>query len=147
MVGHQRRSPAPTDRDGREAGTGLIGTSAAVAAFLLFLLFAVQLSVNLYATSTVTAAGYDAARGVASHRVDHGDPASVAAAQRMAETRFQTLLGRSARNARLDWTVDGTTVALRVRVDAPTVLPRRLGAKVGLDEVDRTFVVRVEQLR
>ena len=40
-----------------ERGAGLVGTFAGALAFIVFLLFAVQLLFNLYATSAVTAAG------------------------------------------------------------------------------------------
>lgn len=130
-----------------EAGTGLISTTAGVTVFLVLLLFAVQLSVNLLATTTVTAAGYDAARSVASRRVDHRDPAAVEGARRRAETAFRRVVGRAASGARFAWQIDGADVRLRVRMQAPAILPRTLGGAVGLDEVDRTFVVRVEELR
>lgn len=130
-----------------EAGTGLISTTAGVTVFLVLLLFAVQLSVNLLATTTVTAAGYDAARTVASRRVDHGDPVAVAGARRQAESAFRRVVGRAASGARFAWRLDGQDVRLRVRMRAPAILPQTLGARVGLDQVDRTFVVRVEELR
>lgn len=130
-----------------EAGTGLIATSAGVAAFLSLLLLAVQLAVNLTTISTVNAAGYDSARLVASHRVDHRDPGAVAAAERAAEARFHRLLGTAGRDAQFSWTVDADAVHLRVQVDPPAVLPRALGRSVGLDRVDRTYVVRIEEVR
>ena len=39
-----------------EAGTGMVASVVGVTAFLVLLMFAVQLALNLYATSTVTAA-------------------------------------------------------------------------------------------
>jgi hypothetical protein len=127
-------------------GTGAVSTVAGVAAFLLFLLFAVQLLVNLYAASAVTAAGFDAARTVASRHVDHGDPASVLAAQQVADGRFRSLLGRSADTAELRWSVDQERVRLHVRVEAPAVLPTSLGHRVAFGRIERTFEVRVEAL-
>ena len=53
-----------------------MGTFAGVLVFLVFLLFAVQLLFNLYATSAVTAAGLDAARVVAAQQVDHTSAAA-----------------------------------------------------------------------
>ena len=129
-----------------ESGTGTIGTAAGVAAFLVLLLFAVQLMVNLYAASTVTAAGYDAARVVASRRVDHSNPLSVASAQAEAEARFHQLVGRAGESAELTWIVSSTTVELRVLVDTPTILPSEFGP-VAFGRVDRTFVVRTETLQ
>lgn len=130
-----------------ESGTGLIGTSAGVAVFLIFLLFAVQLTLNLYATSTVSAAGFDAARTVASQRVDHGDAAEVAAAQADATETLRTMLGETGRHADVSWTVGTEVVRLRLVVDAPGVLPSAFGGSAGPRRIDRTFVVRVEQPR
>lgn len=115
--------------------------------FLLVLLFAVQLLVNLYATSTVTAAGLDAARVVAAKDVDHLDAGSVAAAQGRAESRFRSLLGGAADRAVLTWASDASTVRLRVVMEAPTFLPRALGHRVAFGEIDRTFEVHVEELQ
>ena len=137
---------APTPAPG-ERGTGLIGRAAGVAVFLVFMLFAVQLCVNLYATSTVTAAGYDAARSVASHRVDHADPAIVAGARRRAEARLRHLLGDVGRDAEVRWTVDDQSVRLHLRVQSPTILPRSVAGEVAMGTVDRTFEVRIEQPR
>lgn len=136
--------PAPTSRWHREEGTGLIGTAAAVAAFVLFLLFAVQLIANLYATSTVTAAGYDAARTVASAEVDHTDPQAVAAVQREAERQLRDLLGTMGRTAQLTWTVGPDHVRLHVVVDSPGIVPSSVRDTTGMRRIERTFVVRIE---
>ncbi len=130
-----------------EAGTGLIGSAAGVAVFLAFLLFAVQFSVNLYATSSVNAAGYDAARTVASRRIDHRDPSSVRAAQIEAERNLRQLLGEVGHRADVSWSVDPDGVRLRLVVDAPRVLPSGLASETGLRHIDRTFVVRIEEVR
>jgi Flp pilus assembly protein TadG len=120
---------------------------AGVAVFLAFLLFAVQLSVNLYATSTVSAAGHDAARAVASRRVDHQDPASVAAAQAAAEQQLRQVMGSLAEGAQVSWIGDGEVVRLRLVVDAPGILPPDLANGTGLRRIDRSFSVRIEQER
>lgn len=130
-----------------EAGTGLIGSAAGVAVFLVLLLFTVQLVADLYATSTVNAAGYDAARQVASRRVDHTDPAAVVYAQRAAEHRLRSLLGRFGRTAAVTWQVDDEEVRLRVEVDAPGILPSGLARRTALRHIDKTFVVRIEAVR
>lgn len=134
--------------DGCDRGAGLIGTIAGVLVFLAFLLFAVQLLANLFATSTVTSAAYDGARSVAGADVDHADHTSVAAARARAEDHVRRLLGRMGDRARFDWS--GSTseqVALRVRVEPPRVLPPALDARLGFDEIDRTATARVEQAR
>ena len=129
-----------------QEGTGLVASAAGTTVFLIFLLFAVQLLVNLYAASTTTAAGLDAARTVASRDVDHGSPSEIAAAQARAEARFRQVLGRAANKARLSWDVDATTVRLHVIVPTPTILPRAWGPTTAFGVVDRTFVVRAEGL-
>ncbi|MEO6629046.1 MAG: hypothetical protein ABIP03_10815 [Aquihabitans sp.] len=145
VASHRRRSTL--DRIGREHGTGLLGSAAGVAAFLLFLLFAVQLLVNLYATSVVTAAGLDAARSVASRSVNHGDPATVADARQRAEAGFRNLLGEASQDARLRWDGDGEFIRLHVLMETPGILPSALAGPVAFGTIDRTFVVRVEELR
>ena len=125
----------------------MIGTAAGVAAFLLFLLFAVQLIANLYATSTVTAAGYDAARSVASASVDHDNPQAVAVAQQEAERHLRDLLGTMGRSAQLSWSSDGDQIRLHLVVNSPGIIPSSVRDTTGLRHIDRTFVVRIEQTR
>ena len=140
----QKRTPRPRSaRSGADArtgerGAGLIGTIAGVTVFLAFLLFAVQLLFNLYATSAVTAAAYDAARLVAG-----GEQPDVA----RAEDHARQVLGRYADRISFDWTVDDDVVALRVTAENPTFLLPALGGSLGFDEIDRTVRVRVERLR
>lgn len=141
---HRRRSG--TVRSAGERGTGVLSSIAGVAAFLVFLLFGVQLLANLYAVSTVSAAGLDAARTVASKNVDHSDPGSIRAAQASAEAQFHSLLGAAADGAELHWSVDGSTVRLQVIVDAPIILPPSLGDELAFSRIDRTFEVHVEEL-
>ena len=144
-VGHHRatsRSVAPG-----QTGTGLIGTSAGVAAFIMLMLFAVHLTVYLYATSTINAAGYDSARMVAARGVDHSSTASVAEARSRAEERFRELVGEAARDATFTWSPDGDVVVLRVTVRGPRLLPATIRDTTGLTEIDRTFRVRVERER
>jgi len=114
---------------------------------LLFMLAAVQLLVNLYMVTTVSAAGFDAARIVASRQVDHQDHGSVRAAQARAESRFRSLVGRSADNADLRWNVNTQTVTLQVVVSPPSILPTSLGRDVAFGSIDRSFTVQVEELR
>lgn len=130
-----------------ERGTAVIGSTAGVAVFLVLLLFAVQLLTNLHATTTVTAAGLDAARSVAARDVDHASPAEVAAAEARAEAGFRHLTGHLGRRARLSWAIDGDAVRLRVQADSPSILPSTLGGRLAFGRIDRTFVVRIEDLR
>lgn len=125
-----------------ESGVGLIPTIAGFLVFLGFLTFAVQLTLNLYATSAVTAAAYDAARIVAGSEADASDTARAEA-----EAHARRVLGQVGERARFDWTVDGEVVALRVEVDNPRVVLPALGGRLGFDTVERTVTVRREVLR
>lgn len=144
-LGHGPVTHRPFSRS--EAGTGLIGTSAGAAVFILLMLFAVQLTVHLYATSTVNAAGYDAARMVAARTVDHSSAAAVGEAQTRAEERFRELVGDGARDATFTWGHDGDDVTLHVVVAGPRILPSTLRDDTGLGDIERTFRVRVERER
>lgn len=124
------------ERRDRERGSGLISTSFGLVFFLVFLLFAVQLLVNLYATSVVTSVTYDAARRVAVL----GHPPSQAEQEAVVD-RARTQLGSYGQNALFDFdTTDPAVIKLRVRVANPRVINQY----VGLDQIDRTVVVRVE---
>ena len=129
-------------RHGRgDSGAGIISTLAGLTSFLILQLFAVQVLTNLYATSVVTSATYDAARRAATH----GHPPS-AAELADAEDHARHLLGRMGARASFDWTgTDADAVRLRVQVANPRLVP--LVPVVGLDSVDRTVTVRVEALR
>jgi hypothetical protein len=131
-----------------DGGTGLIGSISGVLVVLAFVLFAVQLLMNLYTTSVVTSAGYEGARAVAGQRVDHADPRSVAEARLRAEARVRQLLGRYGDRVELDWSGSTPdTVVLRLRAQNQRFLLPGLGAHLGFDQVDRTVRVRVEDTR
>ena len=127
-----------------EAGTGMVASVVGVTAFLVMLLFAVQLTLNLYATSTVTAAAFDAARIVAG---SGGGPEGEAEA----EARLRTLLdGYTDLDLAWDYRdTDGVPgadeVALRVETEHPTRLLRSLPSP--FQRLVRTVVVRVESFR
>ena len=128
---------------GRERGTGLVSSLAGVIAFLGFLFLAVQLLFNLYATSVITADGYDAARQVASAQEVGGRHESAAQAESDARER----LGPYADRVQLDWSgTDGDTVRLRIRADNPRLLGFGAGP-LAFTHIDRTIVVRVERFR
>ena len=132
----------------RDQGTGLVATIAGVSVFLVFLLFAVQLIIGLYATSAVTSAAFDGARQVAGHRVDHSRPDAVAAAQRSAEQRMRGELGRYGQQVTFDWSgSDASTVVLRVQAPAPRVGLPGVGQLASLSHIDRLVRVRIEELR
>jgi Flp pilus assembly protein TadG len=132
------------ERARSERGAGLFSTSFGILFFLGFLLFAVQLLFNLYSTSVVTSATYDAARQVATTASQPATPEQLAAA----EDHARTLLGRYGDAATFTWDLsDPDVVKLRVVVENPRVLSRTLARAVGFDTIDRTVTVRVEELR
>ncbi len=126
----------------RQRGLGLVGSLAGVIAFLSFLLFAVQLAYDLYATSAVTSAAFDAVRVVAGGDAE-GDPA----ARTDAEERARRVLGRYGERVAFTWSVDDDVVALRVQATNPSFIPAALRRPLRLDVVDRTVRARVERLR
>lgn len=143
IVGSRRPRPRPSGAG--EAGASTIGTVAGVAVFLTLLLFAVQVLVGLYATSTVVAASHDAARRVASISVDHGDPQARAAAVRNAENQLRSLLGEIGHEARIDWSFEDRSVRLHIVTEAPAILPSAIRDSTGLRTIDRTITVRIEE--
>lgn len=130
-----------------DRGTGVVGSLAAVVVFLSFLLLASHVLIALYARSTVSAAGYDAARQVASRTVDHTDPAATGAAQRRAEDRLRQLLGRMGDGADISWNVGTDSVSVRIRAEVPHLGVPGLARPPGLTSIDRSFTVRIEGLR
>jgi Flp pilus assembly protein TadG len=130
---------AVPDRRSRDRGAGLLSTSFGILFFLGFLFFAVQLLFNLYATSVVTSATYDAARSVAAS----GHPATATDA---AEARAREALGSYASRVTFTWDLaDPEVVKLRVTAVNPRFLGPAIDSLVGFDVIDRTVVVRVEK--
>lgn len=136
-----------TSNRSSEAGTGLIGSIVGVTVFLVLLLFAVHLVLNLYGTSIVTAAAFDAARLRAG-----GSGAAMSEAE--AEVQLLELLDGYRDDGRLDLTwsypdTDGDgeadAVALRVVAAHPTDL--LAGLSFPFQHIDRTISVRMERLR
>ena len=123
-----------------EAGTGLIGSVVGITVFLLLLLFAVQVLVRLYATSSLTAAGFDAARRVAAT-----DVATRPAVVAQAEADARRGLGSFGRDHTVfRWQrIDSEEVVLEVKGRPPTFLP----LPGWLTEIDRTVRVRTERFR
>ncbi len=115
--------------DRQDDGSGLLPLMWGVFAFLLFL---------FYSTSTVTALGHDAARRAA---LGGATPEAVADA----EAWFTDRLGDSVTLVSADWSVDDGTLALSIVVEPPDLLVTRL-SPLGADPIERTFVVRIEQL-
>ncbi|MBO0693669.1 MAG: hypothetical protein J2P58_12280 [Acidimicrobiaceae bacterium] len=121
-----------------DRGTAYIGTLVGSAIFLFFLLLAVQTIVHLFATSTVSAAAYDAAHAVAT------DPGRRTEEIPRAEALARQKLGGLGRRVRFNWEeVDGQQVVLEVSVRTPGFLP--FGS--SLMQIDRRIVVRTERFR
>ncbi|CAN5583853.1 hypothetical protein BH20ACT2_BH20ACT2_24970 [soil metagenome] len=140
-----------TTRRGRcrgDIGSGLIPSIAGVVVFLACLLFAVQLLFNLYATSAVTSATYDAAREVAGAAIDHRDRDAVVQASLDAERNARRILGGYSSRIDFEWVSLGPDeVELRVQADNPRFLWAAIDGPLGFDEIDRTVTVRVEKFR
>ena len=132
-----RRRPGAGKR-----GAGTYSLSAAVLVFLLLLLFAVQLTFNLRARSHVTASSYSAARIVAGYRSN----GARAAATAEAEATLRDRLGPLGSQAAVEWDLSRPDVVrVHVAVTVPSVAPARIAAALGLNEIDRTIEVRVEE--
>lgn len=126
----------------------MLTASVALLVFLTFLLFAVQLLLNLFEASTVTSAAYDGARIVASHDTNHSDPAQVANSRLRAEQKMRALLGPQGAEASFDWSSsDLDQIVLRVQLDTPRFTSPLFGRRIPFSRIDRTVRVRVEELR
>jgi hypothetical protein len=116
--------------------------TGALLVFLLLLLFAVQLAVDLYTRSQVTAAGFDAARRVARYEHDGNRHAATAGA----ELRLRSSLGSLGDDVQVEWDLsDPAVVRLRLVLDAPSLAPELVRDATGLAAVDRTITVRAER--
>jgi hypothetical protein len=105
---------------------------------MTLLLFAAQVLVRMYATSSLTSVAARAAEQVA----EAPDPQAAAEA---AQTTARGELGVfGANRARFQWLeIDGTQVVLRVRGRSPTLLP----LPGGWASIVRTVSVRTERFR
>jgi hypothetical protein len=123
-------------------GTSLVTLSGALLVFLLLMFFAVQLTVDLYTRSQVTAAGFDAARRVA--RYENEGQRDAAAVD--AEARLRSSLGSMGDDVRVEWELsDPNVVRVRLVLAAPSIAPALVRDAVGLEVVDRTITVRAER--
>lgn len=130
---------------GHERGAGLFGTIAGVTVFLAFLTIAVQILVNLHSASVVTSAAYDAARQVAA---EGRRPPLDEGAKARAEAHARALLGRLGDDTEFEWIEDDPAVVqLRVVARSPRFLLPVVDGALGLDEIDRTVTVRLEELQ
>lgn len=139
----RRSSPTSTrsaERLEDETGAGLLGSIVGVTVFLVLLLFAVQLAMNLYATSAVTSVAFDAARKVAG--ADAVTPAIAEADARQVLDDFEAHGG----TLRFHWDNSrADVVVLRLEAKRPT--PLLPNVSFPFQTVDRTVTVRREALR
>ena len=139
-----RRQTRSIRSDVEEGGAGLISATAGVTVFLVLLLFATQVLYNLYATSVITAAAYDAARIVAGAE-SRGD---IPGAERQGEAEFRQLLGRYGTDhvETVDFSEStDDVVVLHVRARNPNLILGHGRAPFGV--IDRRVRVRVERFQ
>jgi Flp pilus assembly protein TadG len=127
-----------------DRGAGLIGTIGGVVVFLALLTFAVQLLFNLYATSAVTAVAHDAARTAAAGA---GDPGALEDTIADAEVAARAALGEYGGRLKFTWDVDARRVRLTIEAQHPRVALSNVSSVFGLNRVERTVEVRVEDVR
>lgn len=112
-----------------------------VTVFLVLLLFAVQLVLNLYGASAVTAVAFDGARRVATSDGSIDAVLDAEARVRGVLDRFEDRGG----TLQLDWDLTrADVVVLTVTVERPRLLDR---VPVPFQRVERTAVVRREVRR
>lgn len=122
----------------------MVGTSAGFLVFLLLLFAAVQILFNLYANTMVTSAAHEAARSVAGYDASGNRCAAVDDANAL----FIEALGSYGEDgyATLTWNcTDPEVVTVDISANHPTILPARMSGLLGLGQLERTIVVRVEE--
>lgn len=132
-------------RAASEEGSAGINAVFGVAIFLSFVLLTVQVLLHLYASSAMSAAAFDGARGLASE-----DARSCAEVQDSA----RSLLGQYGREDGVtfpicvDRTQAGDEVVFSVRGPSPAPLVSGFfGSAFGLGDIEREARVRVEEFR
>ena len=122
----------------RDAGIGVFGTLFGFLIFMVLLLFAVQVVVRLYATSTLSAVAIRAAQSVAQSPLLAGDVPNAEAAAKASLGSF----GSS--HTRFIWKqVDSHQVVLELQASSPEFLP----GLPGWSRISRTVTVRTERFR
>ena len=129
-----------------QRGSGLFGTVMGFTVFMLLLVAAVQVLFNLYATTVVTSAAFDAARQVAGYDRAVDRCGATAEAESELRSRLGRYLDRGA--ITLAWTCDDPE-SVRVAFEAahPSILPEPLRGLGGLGRPRRVVEVRTEDLR
>ncbi len=109
---------------------------------LAFLLLATQTLVHLYATTAVTAAAFDVARGAAAE--GRGCLSAGPHGIERAEDHLRRRLGRFGHDVEVVCSDDGESTSLTVRAPTPA---RVIGGPLRLGDIQRTITVRSEMLR
>ena len=125
-----------------ERGSGLVGTFLGSVALLAFLALGAHTLISLYATSVVTAVGWDGARAIAMQSEGEGSSADAAAID---EVR-RRLHGLRDVEAFASSDADGS-VRLTIEADRPVLVPAALLRRSSLLRIKRTVVVRREELQ
>ena len=130
-----------------DRGAGLIGTIGGVTVVLLFLLFAVQLLIGLYANTTVTAIATDTAQRAAGRDANRS-PAALEAYATDAEASLAGVDGEVDFGASEDLDGDGEpeVIVVRVTADAPRFVPGFLAVDLGIGRIEETIRLDVEDL-
>lgn len=132
-----------------DRGAGLIASTFGVLALILFLIFAAQVLLGLYATTTLRAAVYDAASGAASQGGSR-HPVGLAAAAEDARASLGALGRRGELSLEaVDTDGDGLADVIVGRASAipPRVVPRSVGSMIGFERVHAGAQVRIERPR
>jgi len=128
-----------------DRGAGLIGAIGGVSIVLFFLLFAVQLLVGLYASTTVTAIATDVAQRAAGRNANRSYTA-IETYQREAEASLDGVHGQVDFSESTDVDGDGEldVIVVRVTAEAPRFVPAFLGGNLGIETIEETVRLDVE---
>jgi len=131
-----------------DRGTGLISSAAGVVVVILFVAFAAQVLLGLYATSTLRATLHDVASRAANQPV--ATPAELARLADQAEASLGPMGRRTAIVLELE-DIDGDgvpdVVVGRAVAEPPQFVPRSVGGMVGFEQIRAGVRVRLERVR
>ncbi|MGB6056923.1 MAG: hypothetical protein WBF71_01565 [Microthrixaceae bacterium] len=127
-----------------ERGSGLLGSAIGVAVVIGLLGFAVNVTLGLWARSTVDAVAYDAARRLATTDITSHAGASATEAAVIADAR--AMLGDYGSTVEMEFLQQGDPelVVLRLRAPGVSLLPRLIGGGPVVGAIEREIVVRRE---
>lgn len=150
LAAARRRARAAPRRAHDDRGVGVFGTSIGFVVFLLFLFFALQVMVGLYATSTLRATLNDAANRAAAGGA--GAPADLDRLAAEAEASLGEMGRRPSTVIELDMVDEdgdglGDVVVGRARAVPPRFVPPSIGGMIGFEEITAGARVRVERVR